>query len=115
MSQKHIVVTCNYEARAQGVTKLMSIPKARALCHQLVLRCGEDLTPYRAASKQIGAVLRRYGVAEQLGMDETALDVTAKAQGLSEGQAQCAVGHWHRAGQQLEGRCLNGTVMSAYT
>jgi nucleotidyltransferase/DNA polymerase involved in DNA repair len=39
---------------------------------------GEDLTPYRAASKQIMAVLQRYGTAEKLGLDEMYLDVTAE-------------------------------------
>ena len=31
---------------------------------------GEDLTPYRRASKAILAVLSRYGPAERLGLDE---------------------------------------------
>jgi nucleotidyltransferase/DNA polymerase involved in DNA repair len=41
-------------------------------------RSGEDLTPYRAASKQILAVLKRYGTAEKLGLDEIFVDVTAE-------------------------------------
>ncbi len=31
---------------------------------------GEDLTPYRRASKAIMAVLSRFGPAERLGLDE---------------------------------------------
>ncbi len=34
---------------------------------------GEDLTPYRQASKRIFNVLARFGVAERLGMDEVRL------------------------------------------
>lgn len=37
---------------------------------------GEDLTPYRAASKNIMAVLGRFGVLERRGLDEAALDIT---------------------------------------
>jgi nucleotidyltransferase/DNA polymerase involved in DNA repair len=37
---------------------------------------GEDLTPYRAASKAIAAVLQRFGPAERLGMDEVFVDAT---------------------------------------
>ena len=37
---------------------------------------GEDLTPYRAASKAILSVLQRFGPAQRLGMDEVFVDVT---------------------------------------
>ena len=47
VTQKYIVVTSNYPARARGVTKLMAITDARARCPELVCVCGEDLTPYR--------------------------------------------------------------------
>ncbi|GLC60262.1 hypothetical protein PLESTB_001592000 [Pleodorina starrii] len=47
-----------------------------ARCPGLVLVSGEDLGPYRQASKAIHAVLSRYGPAEKLGMDETFVDVT---------------------------------------
>ena len=39
--QKHIVVTCNYEAREFGVMKLMRIDAARRLCRDLILVNGE--------------------------------------------------------------------------
>jgi DNA polymerase iota len=39
------------------------------------------LTPYRAASKQIMAVLQRFGPAEKLGLDEVFVDATAEASG----------------------------------
>ena len=53
VTQKHIVVTCNYPARAQGVKKLQLISEAREICPNLVLRSGEDLTPFRKTSKDI--------------------------------------------------------------
>ena len=39
----------------------------------MVLVNGEDLTPYRQASKRIFSVLARFGTAERLGMDEVRL------------------------------------------
>lgn len=79
VTQKYLVVTCNYVARQLGVTKLMGVAEARKRCPGIVLVSGEDLTPYRTASKQIMAVLQRYGAAEKLGLDEIFVDVTAEA------------------------------------
>ena len=59
-----------YTARSFGVTKLQGITEAKERCPGLILISGEDLTPYRRASKEILAVLQRFGVAERLGMDE---------------------------------------------
>lgn len=39
---------------------------------------GEDLTPYRTASKRIWALLQRFGPVQRGGMDEAFVDVTAK-------------------------------------
>ena len=55
---------------------MMGRTEALAVCPDLVLVSGEDLTPYRQASKRLLSVLRRFGTAERLGMDETFLDVT---------------------------------------
>ena len=52
------------------MTKLQGITEAKERCPGLILISGEDLTPYRRASKEILAVLQRFGVAERLGMDE---------------------------------------------
>lgn len=57
-------------ARRLGVTKLQGISVAKERCPGLILISGEDLSPYRQASKQILSVLQRFGVAERLGMDE---------------------------------------------
>lgn len=76
VTQKFLVVTCNYEARQRGVPKMASIQAAKERCPDLLLFNGEDLTPYRAASKSIMAILGRFGVLERRGLDEAALDIT---------------------------------------
>lgn len=78
VTQKYLVVTCNYAARARGVTKLMATAEARKRCPELVTVAGEDLTPYRAAAKAVLGVLQRFGPAERLGGDEVFVDVTAE-------------------------------------
>jgi len=52
VTQKHIVVTCNYPARALGLTKLMTINDAKKIAfgRELIMVPGEDLTPYREYS-----------------------------------------------------------------
>ncbi|XP_043577115.1 DNA polymerase iota isoform X2 [Chiloscyllium plagiosum] len=54
--QKHMVVTCNYEARKCGVSKVMSVFEALEICPEMVLICGEDLTHYREISYKITAL-----------------------------------------------------------
>ena len=46
--------------------------EAKQQVPSLVLVNGEDLTPYRQASKRIFSVLARFGTAQRLGMDEVA-------------------------------------------
>ena len=76
VTQKFLIVTCNYPARARGVSKLMSIKEAMQRCPELVTINGEDLTPYREASRRMLSVLRRYGTVQKLGLDEIFVDVT---------------------------------------
>ncbi|KAL2629504.1 hypothetical protein R1flu_014190 [Riccia fluitans] len=78
VTQKTLVVTANYVARNLGVPKMASIEEARKVLPALVLVNGEDLTPYRAESKQIMAVLGRYGVVQRSGLDEGAVDISAQ-------------------------------------
>lgn len=78
ITQKFLVVTCNYVARQCGVSKMVSIEEARRRCPDIVLINGEDLTPYRAASKRIMNVLRRFGTLERSGLDECGLDITSE-------------------------------------
>lgn len=76
ITQKYLIVTCNYKARARGVTKLMSILDAQAKCPEIVLVDGSDLTPYKAISDRIMDILHVYGNVKRLGCDEMFLDVT---------------------------------------
>ena len=80
VTQKFLVVTCNYPARAAGVGKLMRIDKAKEICPDLALVSGEDLTPYREASESIFAALSAFGPCQKLGLDELFVDVTALAE-----------------------------------
>lgn len=73
IKQKNILATCNYNARAKGVGKLMLITEAKKICPDLVLVDGEDLTPFRDMSKILYNFLRSYswnGKVERLGFDE---------------------------------------------
>ncbi|EFN52390.1 hypothetical protein CHLNCDRAFT_138846 [Chlorella variabilis] len=107
VTQKYLIVTCNYPARSHGVTKLMGVAEAQRRCPHIVLVSGEDLTPYRAASKQILAVLKRYGTAEKLGLDEIFVDATPEAQRRLAALARsgCELpawqGHVHLSGTEL--------------
>ncbi|KAI1388333.1 DNA/RNA polymerase [Hypoxylon trugodes] len=79
VKQKSILATCNYAARARGVKKLMLISEAQKICPDIVIISGEDLTPFRDASKKLWSVLRSHswnGRVERLGLDEVFLDVT---------------------------------------
>uniref|UniRef100_A0A8C5LXC0 DNA polymerase iota n=1 Tax=Leptobrachium leishanense TaxID=445787 RepID=A0A8C5LXC0_9ANUR len=77
VQQKHIVVTCNYEARRLGVHKLMAVREATEKCPQLVLVSGEDLTHYREISYRVSELLEGFSPkVERLGFDENFIDVT---------------------------------------
>ncbi|XP_061751361.1 DNA polymerase iota isoform X3 [Nerophis ophidion] len=77
IQQKYIIVTCNYVARQQGVTKLMSVTDAKEKCPQLVLVKGEDLTHYREMSYQVTDLLLSFCPSvERLGFDENYVDIT---------------------------------------
>uniref|UniRef100_UPI00398E83A6 DNA polymerase iota isoform X3 n=1 Tax=Pristiophorus japonicus TaxID=55135 RepID=UPI00398E83A6 len=75
--QKHLVVTCNYEARKYGVSKIMSVSEAKEKCPHVILVCGEDLTPYREISYKITELLEGFSpLVERLGFDENFVDIT---------------------------------------
>ena len=63
VTQKFLVVTANYAARALGVQKLQQIHRAKAAAgaraRELVFVDGSDLTPYRAASDGCLDALRK--------------------------------------------------------
>jgi DNA polymerase iota len=96
VTQKYLVVTCNYPARARGVTKLMAITSAVKACPELILVNGEDLTAYRAASKAVSAALAPFGTVQKLGLDEFCVDVSSAARrALAEAAAAGAAAEWH--------------------
>ncbi|KAF5018443.1 hypothetical protein F66182_9572 [Fusarium sp. NRRL 66182] len=79
VKQKNCLATCNYNARALGLTKLMSVSEARRICPELVLVDGEDLTPFRDMSKTLFNFFKTFSwnhKAERLGFDEVFMDVT---------------------------------------
>ncbi|KAM7019088.1 DNA polymerase iota [Tautogolabrus adspersus] len=78
IQQKYIIVTCNYVAREQGLTKLMSVTAAKEKCPQLVLVKGEDLTHYREMSYKMTELLMSYcPLVERLGFDENFMDISS--------------------------------------
>eukprot|EP00889_Picochlorum_renovo_P005461 jgi/Picre1/32491/NNA_007837.t1 len=79
VTQKYLVVTCNYLARERGVRKLMGIADAKRICPEIRLVNGEDLNPYREYSDAVAEVLQTYGPIKKLGCDEMFVDVTDEA------------------------------------
>lgn len=79
VTQKYLVVTCNYLARERGVRKLMGIAEAKSICPEIRLVNGEDLTPYREYSDAVAEVLQTYGPIKKVGSDEMFVDVTDEA------------------------------------
>eukprot|EP00062_Callorhinchus_milii_P018267 gi/632971547/ref/XP_007902224.1/ PREDICTED: DNA polymerase iota isoform X2 [Callorhinchus milii] len=75
--QKYLMVTCNYEARKRGVSKLMLFNEAKEKCPELVMVNGEDLTPYREISYKVTELLEEFSpLVERLGFDENFIDAT---------------------------------------
>ncbi|WZH46381.1 DNA polymerase iota subunit [Fusarium acuminatum] len=73
VKQKNCLATCNYNARARGLTKLMPVSEAKRKCPELVLVDGEDLTPFRDMSKTLFNFFKSFSwnhKAERLGFDE---------------------------------------------
>lgn len=118
VTQKFLVVTCNYPAREAGVTKLMRIDAARERCPELFLVAGEDLSPYREASEVVFAELCRCGPTQKLGLDEFFIDVLEAAEALlresqsqplgwAEGTHVHAARHGTRTAEALSGNQSN--------
>ena len=106
VTQKYLIVTCNYPARSAGLKKLMSTQKAKALCPEVVLVSGEDLTPYRACAKKVRAALSRFGTCEKLGLDECWVDLTAEVEcriaGGGPASDPALAGHRHSCTSRVE-------------
>uniref|UniRef100_A0A182P580 UmuC domain-containing protein n=1 Tax=Anopheles epiroticus TaxID=199890 RepID=A0A182P580_9DIPT len=77
VKQRFCVVTSNYIARQQGIKKLQPVKEALAICPELVLINGEDITKYKEMSVRINEIMHRFTPhVEKLGLDENYLDVT---------------------------------------
>uniref|UniRef100_A0A182XVI2 Uncharacterized protein n=1 Tax=Anopheles stephensi TaxID=30069 RepID=A0A182XVI2_ANOST len=77
VKQRFCVVTSNYIARQQGIQKLQPVKEALAICPELVLINGEDITKYKEMSVRINEIMHRFTPhVEKLGLDENYLDVT---------------------------------------
>lgn len=88
IGQKHIVVTCNYAARAIGISKLMSREDAQRKCPYLLIVDGSDLERYRVHGRKIYEAFRRSlqllkpGCSVCKGsMDEMTADITKSSGG----------------------------------
>ncbi|XP_072290074.1 DNA polymerase iota [Eucyclogobius newberryi] len=91
IQQKYIIVTCNYVAREQGVTKLMSVTEAKEKCPELVLVKGEDLTHYREMSYKVTELLVSFCLlVERLGFDENFMDITKIVEGRLQQTKTCS-------------------------
>jgi nucleotidyltransferase/DNA polymerase involved in DNA repair len=84
----------------------MSTQKAKALCPEVVLVSGEDLTPYRACAKKVRAALSRFGTCEKLGLDECWVDLTAEVERRIAGGGPASdpalAGHRHSSTSRVE-------------
>ncbi|WP_261885353.1 DNA polymerase IV [Vibrio pomeroyi] len=75
-NRRGVISTCNYPARKYGVRSAMATAHALKLCPNLTVIRG-DMEKYKAVSKQIHAIFRRYtDLIEPLSLDEAYLDVT---------------------------------------
>lgn len=71
IGQKHIIVTCNYEARKYGVKKLQLREAAMAACPDLWIVEGSDLLKYKRHSRAVYESFRHVlkEIAAELGID----------------------------------------------
>ncbi len=70
------LIAVSYEARAQGVKRIMLGDQARAVCPDIILvqvcvaHKKADLTLYREAGAKVIKILGRYGPVERASIDE---------------------------------------------
>ncbi|WPH04997.1 Hypothetical protein R9X50_00789500 [Acrodontium crateriforme] len=79
VQQKQIIVTCNYEARRRGLHKLQLIKEAKKICPDVIIELGEDISPFRDASKELYNFVKAFSWnqrVERLGFDEIWMDTT---------------------------------------
>ena len=103
VTQKHIVVTCNYPARSHGLKKLQLVDDARSACPHAYFISGEDLSSYRSTSKAVLSSLRSFGCSvEKAGLEEMYVDVSPEVSRRSaRGDDPPFHGYVHCASTQL--------------
>lgn len=75
-TERGVISTCNYPARAFGVRSAMPTGQALKLCPHLILLAGR-MDKYKEASTAIQAIFHRYThLVEPLSLDEAYLDVS---------------------------------------
>src|SRR5438874_12035866 len=80
-NSRGVVAAASYEARAFGVRSAMPMARAVRLCPGLLI-VRPDFEKYKAASRQVMAILRSCTpLVEPLSLDEAYLDVTENAWG----------------------------------
>ena len=82
-SERGVVSTCSYEARAYGVHSAMPTARAMRLCPQaILLPC--DFRRYREVAMTIRAIFHEYtDLVEPVSIDEAYLDVTENRLGIA--------------------------------
>lgn len=84
--RRGVISTCNYPAREYGIRSAMATALAFKHCPELILLPG-NMPLYREVSKQVMAIIRRYGIAfEQVSVDEAYLELDPQDSALEIGQ-----------------------------
>ncbi len=83
LGKRSVVCAASYEARPFGIRSAMPASRAERLCPDAVF-VPPDFTRYRAVSRQVRDIFRRYtDLIEPLSLDEAYLDVTENKPGLA--------------------------------
>jgi len=75
-SERSVVATCSYEARARGVRIAMPLAQAQRLCPEAVFLKGDFRNYLRASEAMMEALARYSPVIEPVGLDECFLDMS---------------------------------------
>ena len=77
-ASRSVVLAASYEARKYGIRSAIPCSRAQRLCPEAVF-IPPDFAKYRAVSRQLHAIFRRYTpLVEGVSLDEAYLDVTAQ-------------------------------------
>ncbi|MCP4417150.1 MAG: DNA polymerase IV, partial [Chloroflexi bacterium] len=73
--QRGVVASASYEARKMGVRSAMPMSKAVRLCPNLKI-ASANWERIQSSSKQVMAILQKYGPVEQMSVDEAYVDLS---------------------------------------